>query len=162
MPSDFGLSTEKKYPRHACSDSPLAFVGMQLRATPKSLFSLDVKHALQCVAQLSALFLDEISRPMPRFPPLPTLVLQENEAWEGGVYARVAVPQSDSDETGSSGVNVTLAVALSVCLVAAVVVVGVAAKYIQRKVRAFLSLLRPLPVPPLLLLLFHPPARPEL
>lgn len=95
-------------------------------------------------------------------PPLPTLVLQENEAWEGGVYARVAVPQPDSDETGSSGVNVTLAVALSVCLVAAVVVVGVAAKYIQRKVRAILSLLRPLPVPPLLLLRFHPPARPEL
>ena len=61
-------------------------------------------------------------------------VLQENTVWEGGVYARVAVPRSDSDGAGSSGVNVTLAVALSICLVAAVVVVGVAAKYIQRKV----------------------------
>eukprot|EP00752_Nemacystus_decipiens_P016559 g14801.t1 len=58
---------------------------------------------------------------------------KENTVWEGGAYARVAVPPSDSGETGSSGVNITLAVALSVCLVAAVVVVGVAVKYIQRK-----------------------------
>lgn len=64
-----------------------------------------------------------------------TPTLQENTVWEGGAYARVAVPMPGSNDSSSSGVNVTLAVALSVCLVATIVVVGVATKYIQRKVR---------------------------
>lgn len=60
---------------------------------------------------------------------------QENDVWEGGAYPRVAVPTPDSDGSGTSAVNVTLAVALSVSLVAAIVIAGVAAKFIQRKVR---------------------------
>ncbi|CAM9383782.1 unnamed protein product [Ectocarpus sp. 12 AP-2014] len=58
---------------------------------------------------------------------------KENDVWEGGAYPRVAVPTPDSDGSGTSAVNVTLAVALSVSLVAAIVIVGVAAKVIQRK-----------------------------
>lgn len=60
---------------------------------------------------------------------------QENNVWEGGAYTRVAVPTPDSDGSGTSAVNVTLAVALSLSLVAAIVIAGVAAKFIQRKVR---------------------------
>lgn len=60
---------------------------------------------------------------------------QENTVWEGGAYARVAVAVPDVDGSVEAAVNITLAVALSLSLVALIVVAGVAAKHIQRKVR---------------------------
>lgn len=64
-----------------------------------------------------------------------TYIIQEDAAWEGAVLSRVAVqgPEDDSG-SGGSGVNSTLAVSLSLSMLALVVVAGLVIKLVIRQV----------------------------
>ncbi|CAN0089930.1 unnamed protein product [Ascophyllum nodosum] len=60
---------------------------------------------------------------------------KENAVWRGGVLSREATPSAELGllSGGSSGGNVVLAIALSLSLLGAVIVVGAVAKYIAQK-----------------------------
>lgn len=60
--------------------------------------------------------------------------MQENTVWTGGILSRVAAPILPTDDTREAGKNVTLAVALSVSLLAALIIAAVVIKCVKRKV----------------------------